>query len=120
MLGEVLRLGVKSELELPAYTTAHGNARPLTHGAGPGIETTSSWILVRFVTTEAQRELLYRAYFILFYFILFFGFLGPHLRHMEVPRLGVESELQLPAYTTATATPDPSHVCDLHNSSRQC
>ena len=30
---------------------------------------------------------------------------------MEVPGLGVESELQLPAYATATATPDPSHVC---------
>ena len=29
------------------------------------------------------------------------------------------SELQLPAYATATATPDPSHVCDLHHSSRQ-
>ena len=28
----------------------------------------------------------------LFYFILFF-FLGPHQRHMEVPRLGVELEL---------------------------
>ena len=40
-------------------------------------------------------------------------------QHMEVPRLGVESELQLPAYTTATATPDPSHVCDLHHSSQQ-
>ena len=38
---------------------------------------------------------------------------------MEVPRLGVESEPQLPAYTTATATPDPSHVFDLHHSSRQ-
>ena len=34
-------------------------------------------------------------------------FLGLHLRHTEVPRLGVKSELQLPAYTTATATPDP-------------
>ena len=38
---------------------------------------------------------------------------------MEVPRLGVESELQLLAYTTATETPDPSHVCDLHHSSWQ-
>ena len=38
---------------------------------------------------------------------------------MEVPRLGVESELQLSDYTTATATPDPSCVCDLHHSSRQ-
>ena len=27
---------------------------------------------------------------------------------MEVPRLGVEWELQLLAYTTATAMPDPS------------
>ena len=38
---------------------------------------------------------------------------------MEVPRLGVESELQLPAYTTATATLDQSCICDLHHSSWQ-
>ena len=38
---------------------------------------------------------------------------------MEVPRLGVESELQLPATATATATWDPSHVYDLHRSSWQ-
>ena len=37
-------------------------------------------------------------------FVLF-CFLGPHLRHMEIPRLGVESELQLPTYTTATQDP---------------
>ena len=47
-------------------------------------------------------------------------YLGPHLQHMEVSRLGVKSELQLLAYTTATATPDLSRVCDLHHSSRQC
>ena len=34
--------------------------------------------------------------------------LGPHLQHMEVPRLGVKSELQLPAYTTAIAMQDLS------------
>ena len=45
--------------------------------------------------------------------------LGSHLRHMEVPRLGVQLELQLSAYTTATATRNPSCVCDLHHSSRQ-
>ena len=39
---------------------------------------------------------------------------------MEVPRLGVELELQLLAYTTATATRDPSLICDLHHSSQQC
>ena len=38
---------------------------------------------------------------------------------MEIPRLGVQPELQLPAYTTATATSDPSHICDLHHSSRK-
>ena len=38
---------------------------------------------------------------------------------MEVPRLGVELELQLPAYTTATALPDLSCICDLHHSSWQ-
>ena len=38
---------------------------------------------------------------------------------MEVPRLGVKSELQLPAYTTATAMRDPSLICDLHHSSLQ-
>ena len=38
---------------------------------------------------------------------------------MEVPRLEVESELQLMAYAAATAMPDPSHVCDLQHSSRQ-
>ena len=50
----------------------------------------------------------------------FFCFLGPHLRHMEVSRLGVKSELQLPACTTTTATPDPNHLCNLHCSSQQC
>ena len=38
---------------------------------------------------------------------------------MEVPRLGIELELQPPAYTTATATPDLSPICDLQHSSRQ-
>jgi len=30
---------------------------------------------------------------------------------MEVPELRVELELQLPAGSTTTATPDPSHLC---------
>ena len=44
--------------------------------------------------------------------IFFFFFLGLHSQKMEVPRLGAESELQLPAYTIATATPHPSLVCN--------
>ena len=49
---------------------------------------------------------------------IYFVILGPHLRHREVPRLGVESELKLLAY--AIATPDLSQVCDPYRSSWQC
>ena len=57
---------------------------------------------------------------ILKYQLFYFNcFLGLHPQHMEVPRLEVKSELQLLAYATATATRDPSTVCDLHHSSRQ-
>ena len=67
------RLGVESELQLPAYTTAiampgpshvcdlyhtHGNAGSLTHWARPGIKPLSSWILVGLVTAEPWWELL--------------------------------------------------------------
>ena len=40
-------------------------------------------------------------------FFFFFCFIGPHLWHMDVPKLAAESELQLPAYTIAIATRDP-------------
>ena len=40
---------------------------------------------------------------------------------MEVTRLGVKSELQLPAYAMPThSNADPSLICDLHQSSQQC
>ena len=48
------------------------------------------------------------------YIYLFFSFLWPHLQHMEVPKLGIQLELQLLACATATATtPDLNHICDL-------
>ena len=50
----------------------------------------------------------------------FVFFLGLHSRLMEVPRLGVESKLQLPAYATVTAMSDLSHVYDLPHISWQC
>ena len=43
-----------------------------------------------------------------FFFFFVFCLLGPHPQYMEVPRLGVELELRLPVYTTATATRDLS------------
>ena len=45
------------------------------------------------------------------------------MQHVEVPRLGVESELQLLAYlayVTAAELSNPSRVCNLHHSSWQC
>ena len=57
---------------------------------------------------------------IFFFFFSFFFFLGPHSRHMEVPRWGIKLELQLPAYATATATVlDPNFMYELHHSSQQ-
>ena len=44
-------------------------------------------------------------------------FLGSHPQPMEVPKLGVDSERQLLA--CATAMQDPSHVYNLHHSSRE-
>ena len=70
-----------------------------------------------------SRTVLFTSLPLLFFkfwvFFKFFCFLGPYLQHMEIPRLGVELALQPPAYTTATAMPDLSRVCDLHYSSRQ-
>ena len=40
------------------HTTAHGYTRSLTHWAGPGIKAASSWILIEFIISESQWELL--------------------------------------------------------------
>ena len=55
-------------------------------------------------------------FFFLFKILFYFLFLGLHLWHMEVPRLEVKLELQLPVYTTATVMWDPSCIYDLHRS----
>ena len=47
-----------------------------------------------------------------FFFFWSFVLLGPHPWQMEVPRLGAESELQLQTYAIATATGNPSHICN--------
>ena len=39
---------------------------------------------------------------------------------MEVPGLGVKSELQLQAYTIDTTMLDPSCFCNIHHSLQQC
>ena len=59
----------------------------------------------------AEHLLVWAIFWLLF-------FLGLHLQHVEIPRLGVKWELQLPSYTTSTAMWDQSHICN--NSSLQC
>ena len=69
---EVPRLGIKLELQLLGYATAiamqdpsrdwdlhqaHSKIGSLTRWARPGMESASSWILVRLVTAEPQQEL---------------------------------------------------------------
>ena len=76
---EVPRLGVKLELQPPAYTTATAmrqagcvydlhhsllQCQILTHWARLGIESTPSWMLVGFVTAEPQWELLFLIFYI--------------------------------------------------------
>ena len=54
-----------------------------------------------------------------FHLFFFLCFLGLYPRLMEVPRLGVTSELQLLACTRAAATWDPNRICNVHHSSQQ-
>ena len=72
-------------------------------------------VVVSYLLREVPLTFLVKLFFLFFFF-----FLGQHLQHMEVPRLGLKLELQLLACATATATWDLSQVCDLHHSSQQC
>ena len=53
------------------------------------------------------------------YLFSFFFFSGLYLQHREAPRVGVQSGLQLPTCTTATAKRDPSHIFDLRCNLKQ-
>ena len=65
---------------------------------------------VRFIPKQFIND--YNGILLLAFFLFF---LGLHLWHMEIPRLGAE----LPAYTTATAMRDWSRICNVHHSSQQ-
>ena len=76
-------------------------------------------ILIFFALKILQIQF-YFLFGLVWFGIFLFCFLGPHSQHMEVPRLGVKSELQLLAYATATAPKDPRCICNLYHNSRQC
>ena len=114
---EVPRLGVQSELQLMAHTTATATPDPscicdLHH---------SSWqCQIRNPLSKAgDRTSCILVGFLSVCVCVCVCLFRATLWHTEVPRLGVQSELRPPAYTTATATPDPSRVCHLRCSSCQ-
>ena len=55
--------------------------------------------------------------FLQYIFIFIFSFYGCTHGIWRIPSQGVQSELQLPAYTKATEMQDRSHIYDLHHSS---
>ena len=99
------------------------------------MELASSWIPGGLISAKPQQSLLMFFLFLslfcflsytLSFFLFLFCFGGLHPGHMVIPRLGVQLELQLPptalapAPAPAPATQDPSLLCKLHHSSRQC
>ena len=71
-------------------------------------------LILYFFTCLFNITFHFLSFFLFFFF--FFVFLGLHSWHIEFPRLGIKSEIQLPGYATATTMQDPSHICDLHSS----
>ena len=57
LIGAVAAGLCHSHSNMGTYTTAHGNARSLIHWARPGIEPTTSWFLVGFVSAVPWQEL---------------------------------------------------------------
>ena len=86
-------------------TDSSSSVASIYWAALPNLGTARGKYCKRWKKCPAPRALL-RTFF-------FFFFSGPHLVHVEVPKLGVTLELLLLAYTMVTATTDPSHICNL-------
>ena len=72
--------------------------------------------------SQKQQKKLLKGLLLFYYFHFFclFAFSRATPEAYRDSQAGVQSELQLQAYSRAAATRDPSCVCDLHHSSRQC
>ena len=125
----------KKTMKLQIWTTFHGKER-MTHRAEPRTRRQETRAIEKHSWTEAEQssnqgtsniypnkhQNCYESVTSLclpFLSLFFFSFIGSHPRHMEVPRLGGKLEPQLPVYTTATAMPDASCICNLYCSSWQ-
>ena len=104
--GGELSAGTPQALVLPSVPPPGPDPRSCPRGSGVCVGWESAKGLVLSLPQQPQDG--WRLMFLFFLSFFLFVFLGPNLQRMEVPRLGVESELWPPAYTTATATQDLS------------
>ena len=73
---------------------------------GPDLATFTAGMkamIFKFVPSTWYRKLILLSLLLSSLLLFGFFFLGLYLQHMEIPRLGVKSELQLPAYSTANS-----------------
>ena len=73
--------------------------------------------IIKYINLIVSLKILIILWFFFVVVCFVFCFLGLHPSHIEVPRLVVETKLQLWAY--ATAALDPSLICDLYHSSQK-
>ena len=86
---------------------------------GQGVNLSHSSDNARSLTCWATRQVWDTYFYHLHSFFFSFLFKATPAAYMKVPRLGIKSELQLPARAAATATWDLSLFCSLHLSSQQ-
>ena len=122
-IGGCSRVSIKKEIWNGSWSQCNALAGPMNQRNTGNISKVKNKRKPIFLPELPEESSLANTFFFLFFFffcLLSFVFLGLGPWHMKVPRVGVELELQTLAYTTATAAPDLSCLCNLHHSSQQC
>ena len=125
MLGCLALSEVPSSYPIQQPPTCGANPAPASQGIGATQLLKLLRELSNPVLTVTQKALLKRTglpeiNIMIVIILIFLLFLGQPLQHMEVLRLRVKSELQLPAYATDTATRNLSTSSTLCCSLQQC
>ena len=85
------RLGGPSASQFPSVQKEDGGSCPVPLVRSAGLKNAKQ--SAQCLAQRRQRILFCLVWFLCLFVFIFLPFLGPLLRHMEVPRLGVESEL---------------------------